>query len=546
MRELVSVSVIPLKELFSDAFHFQLPYFQRAYAWQTEQIGRLLSDIVGAMHASEGKRGYFLGKLMVAQRKGQSEAALVDGHQRIMSLTILFAVLRDLESDPVMQERLNGFIRGRKVRLSPQDAMAQSCERFVQAPGATSVDPDEDLDVLSETERNIIENRNYLRTELTGSEFDPGLRHALIDYLAERCCVIVSSVEDEEEAWAFLRTEEETRVDFSKSDRAKFNLLSIVPAAERTDCQKIWEACEAMLGAADMHALLGHLRTLKRRRQSGKPIEVEIAESYKLNAPGAGAAFFTTSLRPAAERLALLRRRESGAAGIGDFGEFVERLEWIERQLWVPAALLWLERSRAPAETRIFFKRLERLIWMMKIAGFDPTKQHNRIVQLLGEIDRVGTVSKMRELDVTAEMREKALANLRSPSFDAKHFSARVLRRISIALGEDPGPIERDRLTVEHVLPRALNPGSGWRTHFPSPRAVKQHAHRLGNLTFLSPGENQKADTLEWDLKRPILAGSTFLLSRRLAAAAAWTPAQIFGRTEELIGALFKEWEIKF
>lgn len=540
MHELISVSVISLKELFSDAYHFRLPYFQRAYAWQTEQIGRLLSDISGALRASEGRRGYFLGKLMIGQKKGQTDAALVDGHQRIMSLTIMFAVLRDLESDPARQERLNGFIRGREVRLAPQDAIAQSCERFVQAPGATSVEPDEDFDVLSETERNIIENRNYLRTELAGPEFGPALRHALIDYLAERCCVIVSAVGDEDQAWAFLRTEEETRVDFSKSDRAKFNLLSIVPAEGRTDCQKIWETCESMLGAADMHALLGHLRTLKRRKQSGKPVEVEIAESYRLNVAGAGVSFFKEELKPAAERLFFLRRREGG------IGEFVERLEWIDRQLWVPAALLWLERAREPGESRLFFKRLERLVWMMRIAGFDPTKQHNRIVQLLGEIDRGGPVSEMRELEVTAEMREKALANLRSPSFDAKHFSARVLRRISIALGQDPGPIAHDRLTVEHVLPRAFNPRSGWRTHFPLARSVKQYAHRLGNLTFLSPEENQKADTLDWAAKRPILAGSSILLSSRLAEAGEWTPAQIFGRTEDLIGALFREWEIKF
>lgn len=543
MRDLISVSVVPLKELFSDAFHFRLPYFQRAYAWQTEQVGRLLSDISGAMRASDGQRGYFLGKLMIAQKRGIPEAALVDGHQRIMSLTILFAVLRDLESNPQMQERLNGFIRGSDVRLSPQEAIAQSCERFVQAPGATSVEPDEDFDVLSETERNVIENRNYLRTELTGPEFGPAVRHALIDYLAERCCVIVSSVEDEDVAWAFLRTEEETRVDFSKSDRAKFNLLSIVPAAERIECQKIWESCEVLLGAVDMHALLGHLRTLKRRKQSGKPIEVEIAESYKFNVAGAGSSFLREQLQPAAERLAFLRRRDNDAGGVG---ELAERLEWIDRQLWVPAALLWLERPREPEETRLFFRRLERLVWMMRIAGFDPTKQHNRIAQLLGDIDRGGAVSKMREFDVTAEMREKALANLRSPSFDAKRFSTPVLRRISIALGQDPGPIERDRLTLEHVLPRAFNPRSGWRAHFSSPRAVKQYAHRLGNLTFLSPEENQKADTLEWDAKRPILAGSQVLLSSRLAAAMEWTPAQIFGRTEELIATLFKEWEIKF
>lgn len=543
MHELISVSVLPLKDLFSDAFHFRLPYFQRAYAWQTEQVGRLLSDISGAMRSGEASRGYFLGKLMVAKRKADPETALVDGHQRIMSLTLLFAVLRDLESDPTIQGRLNGFIRGREVRLAPQEAIAASCERFVQAPGATSVDPEEDLDVLSETERNLIENRNFLRTELSDVDFTPELRHALVGYLADRCHVMVTAVEDVDEAWSYLRTEEETRVDFSKSDRAKFNLLSIVPFAERGECQKIWESCEAMLGAADMHALLGHLRTLKRRKQSGKPVEVEIAESYRLNMAGAGLAFLGTELKPAAERLAFLRRRGNGTGGVG---EFAERLDWIDPQVWIPAALLWLSRTHAPEETTLFFKRLERMVWLMRIAGFDPTKQHNRIVQLLGEIDRGRPVSAIRELDVTSEMREKSLANLRSPSFDAKRFSTRVLRRISIALGQDPGPIARDSLTVEHVLPRAYNARSAWRTHFPSPRSVQQYAHRLGNLTFLSPEENQKADTLDWALKRPILAGSQFLLSSRLAAAEDWTPAQIYVRTEELIAVLFKDWDIKF
>ncbi|WP_083567672.1 DUF262 domain-containing HNH endonuclease family protein [Hyphomicrobium sp. CS1GBMeth3] len=542
VHDLVSVSVLPLKDLFSDDFHFRLPYFQRAYAWQTEQVGRLLSDITAAMRASEGERGYFLGKLMVGKKRGQPATSLVDGHQRIMSLTLLFAVMRDLESSPQQQRRLHGFIRGRDLRLSPQEAIAATCEQFVQTPGGTALEPDEALDDLSETERNLIENRNYLRTELSGVEFPPELRHSLIDYLAERCCVIVSAVEDEDEAWSFLRTEEETRVDFSKSDRAKFNLLSIVPGAERAECQKVWESCEALLGATDMHALLGHLRTLKRRKQSGKPVEVEIAETYKFNVPGAGSSFLLSELRPAAERLAALRRVDEDPLGAGTS---VERLGWIDTQLWVPAAVLWLQQRRAPEETRLFFRRLERLVWIMRIAGFDPTRQHNRILQLLGEIDRGGPVGGMREFEVTAEMRVKALANLRSPSFDAKHFSARVLRRISIAIGEDPGPIAHDRLTIEHILPRAFAPKSSWRTHFPSPRAVKQHAHRLGNLTFLSPAENQKADQQDWPEKRAILARSEYLLSRQLADAAEWTAAEIFSRTEDLIRILFKDWDIK-
>lgn len=539
MHSFISVRVVPLAELFSDAYQFRLPYFQRAYAWQTPDVGRLLSDIVEAMRKHGGERGYFLGKLMVAKAADAPETALVDGHQRVMSLTLLFAVLRDLESDPALQRRLNAFIRGATVRLVPQEVMAEFCDRFVQSPGATAIDPVVDFNTLSESERNIIENRNALRVELASGDYSPEFRRALIGYLADDCCVIVSSLEDEDEAWSLLRTEEETRVDFSKSDRAKFSLLAIAPPNERTECQKIWESCEALLGASDMHALLGHIRLLKRRRLSGKPVEIDIAKEFNVNVAGASLDFLQREMKPAAERLSLLRK-----AGASPIAALAERCAWIDPQLWVPAALLWLAGDHGPDETLLFFKRLERLVWMMKIAGFDPTKQNTRIIHLLGEIDRGIPASDMKELEITARLRDAAVFNLRSASFDAKHYAGRVLRRISITLGQDPGPIDRSSLTIEHILPRSFSSKSGWRTHFPSRDAVHLYSHRLGNLTFLAPEDNQRADTLDWDEKQPILARSRFLLSRQAAEGEDWTPGRILERTEVLIGVLFKDWEI--
>ncbi len=545
MHEFISVHVIPLKELFSDAYHFRLPYFQRAYAWQTTEVGRLLSDITQAMQTERGQqRGYFLGKLMVAKKRGEPETALVDGHQRVMSLTLLFAVLRDLEDDPTLRARLHGFIRGADLRLSPQEVLARTCENLVQAPGATAIEPEDDIAELSETERNVIENRNHLRTELSNGGFTPAKRRELAAFLAERCCVIVSAVEDEDEAWSFLRTEEETRVEFSPSDRAKVSLLSIVPAGEREECQKIWDSCEALLGAADMHAMLGHLRTLKRRKLSGKPVEIDIAEMYKLNAQGNGLQLFAKQFLPAAERLARIRRGEVGTHG-RQISALAEQMRWLNTQTWVPAVLLWLSGERGDEETLLFFKRLERMIWLMKIAGYDPTKQHGRIVQLLADIERGTAAARMAELEVSAQLRDAALANLRSPTFDAKLYSGRVLRRISLALGDDPGPVERNTLTIEHILPRGFAAKSGWRHAFPSKRSVQSHAHRLGNLTFLTPADNQAAATLEWSDKRPILARSKFALSNRLGSTPAWTPDEITGRTEELIRLLFKDWELK-
>jgi hypothetical protein len=545
VQEYISVKVLPLEDLFSDSYRFRLPFFQRAYAWQTQEVGRLLSSVLDAMSAAK-PRDYFLGKLMLAKKPADPDTALVDGHQRVMSLTILFAVLRDLEDDPAEKAWLNGFIRGADYRLAPQANLADFCLRHVQAPDATGSEPEEDMDELSETERNIIENRNHLRAELSDRDVTRDMRRSLARFLAARCCVIVSSVEDEDEAWRMLRIEEETRVEFNETNRAKASLLSIVPQSDRMECQRIWEECEALLGAADMYALLGHLRTTKLRRRSEKPVEIDIAEGFELNRPGAGKSFLRNAFLPAAERLAAIRRAQNvERPGRSPVDECLDRLSWINPQIWVPAALLWLGRGESDSRTILFFKRLERLIWMMRIAGQDPSKQQRRLLQLLAEIDRGVRPDDMRELDIGRAIRDAVLANLRSKTFDSKHYDTRVLRRISIALGQDPGPVHPERLTIEHILPRGWTQKSGWRTRFPKKKDVQAYAHKLGNLTFLTAAENRAADTLDWSEKRRIYARSRLVLSNRLGATVDWTPEAIMSRTEELIRILFDAWELR-
>lgn len=544
--EYISVKVISLKELFSGTYNFRLPFFQRAYAWQTAEVGRLLANITEEMGSGAKQRPYLLGKLMLAQKPGNPDTALVDGHQRIMSLTILFAVLRDLEQDAEEKARLHAFIAGQGYRLNPQENLADFCDRYVQAPGATTVEPEEDLQDLGETERNIIENRNHLRAELNGPESAPANRRALAKFLAESCCVIVSSVDDEDDAWRILRIEEETRVAFNPTDRAKATLLSIVANDDRAVCQRIWEKCETQLGFTDMHCLLGHLRTMKLRKRSEKPVEIDLAEGFKLNMAGSGRAFLEKELEPAAQCLATIRRGELGDSKTHQaIASSIERLNWIHTQSWVPAALLWLSRRGNDTGAALFFSRLERLIWLMRIAGLDPTKQQVRILQLLGEIDRTAKVDDMRELEIGKALRESALSNLRSKTFDSKHYAGKVLRRISEALGQDPGPVHPEKVTIEHILPRAWPLNDGWRKNFPTKKSVQSYAHKLGNLTFLTGAENHSADTLDWGDKRPILARSRLVLANRLAATVEWTPDSIMNRTEELIRILFEAWDMK-
>src|SRR3712207_1048229 len=88
----------PLAKIFSDDFAFSIPGYQRPYAWTTEHAGELLDDLLDFMGTDGESRGalnpYFLGSIVLI--KGLTpESEVVDGQQRLTTLTILLAVLRE-------------------------------------------------------------------------------------------------------------------------------------------------------------------------------------------------------------------------------------------------------------------------------------------------------------------------------------------------------------------------------------------------------------------------------------------------------------------
>lgn len=548
--------VLPLALLFSGDFRFRLTCFQRAYAWRTAHVTRLLNNIREAMRAStERKRWYSLGRLMLAQEPGKLEAELVDGHQRLMTLTILFAVLRDLETDPERRDWLHGFIaggahhpHGKPVwRLTAQATPALLVEAMVQEMGATELEPDLHPSEMSDTERNIFDNRECLKAELTADGMTAAIRREIADFLATRCYVTTVIADDQDDAWNLIRTEQETRLDFTESDQSKALLLAAMPADDRVTCSRLWEGCEAMLNATDMHRVLLHIRALKWRGRtvSGTPIEADVIKNFGLES--GGFAFMEQEFSPHAERLAALRR-----GAVGDLPKVRDavasatvHMSLLDLHAWVPAALQWLHiRGENDPETVHFFRRLDRLMWIMKLSGLDPSVQETRLLALLGEIERLDKVDAMTRLAVEPSMIEEAVGSLRSTGFAAKHHAPVVLRRLSLAMGMDSGPVIRGKVTIEHILPRNPPTRGQWRKHFRSKEEIKAHFQRLGNITFLSEPDNQKAGTLDWEEKKPILAGSSFILSRHAAEEREWSVDTVVNRTEQLIKLLFGAWDL--
>ena len=91
----------PILSLVSGLGQFIIPKFQRPYRWNDEQCLTLLDDIAEAAGSVSGER-HFLGSIVYRQLgavHGYTSSLLVDGQQRLSTLTLILCALRELSGD---------------------------------------------------------------------------------------------------------------------------------------------------------------------------------------------------------------------------------------------------------------------------------------------------------------------------------------------------------------------------------------------------------------------------------------------------------------
>src|ERR1700736_5222928 len=87
-----------VSRIFSDDYVFNIPSYQRPYAWTTEQARPLFDDLIGFMKGGaanvEDLPPYFLGSIVLIKTDGLPDADVVDDQQRLTTLSLLLSALR--------------------------------------------------------------------------------------------------------------------------------------------------------------------------------------------------------------------------------------------------------------------------------------------------------------------------------------------------------------------------------------------------------------------------------------------------------------------
>ena len=148
----MKASETKLRELLEGGKQFQIPLFQRPYSWSKKEWKALWEDIMEIYHENEDN--HFLGPIVTQAVPGTPDGIspflLIDGQQRLTTLSLLLAALRehlkeqDSESAAELQELylINRYKKGdAHYKILPTQADQEVYQKVVegQINGSTSL-----------------------------------------------------------------------------------------------------------------------------------------------------------------------------------------------------------------------------------------------------------------------------------------------------------------------------------------------------------------------------------------------------------------------
>ena len=167
-----------IKLLLGSKCQFDIPRFQRDYSWESNHYQEFIEDMLDCLIIGDGEISnaqYFLGTMLFIGNldKAGQQLSVVDGQQRLTTITIIFSALSDHfkeNGNEKLSERIFDYIMaedddGNKVKILKSDTSYPYFQYFIQ-----DRDKKEKRDTNSEEEECIKHAFDYLYMKTSESE----------------------------------------------------------------------------------------------------------------------------------------------------------------------------------------------------------------------------------------------------------------------------------------------------------------------------------------------------------------------------------------
>ena len=552
-----------ISEVFSRDYAFTIPAYQRPYAWETIQVEDLLTDIIEAMNPkSNAERFYFLGSIVLVKRHGIPDARVVDGQQRLTTLTILFSVIRDLTKDAVTQAKREEYVKQvanedegiqEALRLQLRQQDQAFFEKTIQAQRATDNLPA--TEGQAGVKARIVQNAATVRRKL--EEMGEEKRSGLLRFLLQNCYLVVVEVPTQTAARRIFTVLNARGMDLSATDILKADLLERAGEDQEEDLSQRWEDVEIALERTKFSDLFTHVRMIFEREKPRSALEDGFPEHVPTFREDP-IRFVGDVLEPYADALILSQNDKKLRVRFGSkTADLVRSLNRLDNKDWLPPLLLCLRQSNESKRDNVseIVFQLERLAYYLFMVRADVNARIARYADVLDALEpveerrtHVGTRERSTGLTLTQRETFDLFKALDGDVYLATRVVKPIMLRLEQASTDGSANYDYPTISVEHVCPQNLEEGSQWAEWFSNPEEHRTWLHSLGNLVLLNFRKNSSARNYEFEKKKTkyFASGdtSTFTLTNEVREFTTWKPSDIEGRRKVLLQRLASDWKL--
>ncbi|MFP4368806.1 MAG: DUF262 domain-containing protein [Bacteroidota bacterium] len=547
--------------LSSNKTQFIIPVYQRNYDWSTSQCKQLLDDIL-EVGTNKKMNAHFIGSIVyihddVYTSSRIKELTIIDGQQRLTTITLLYIVLYrlaiELSEEGLLNEISETYLINKfspeeeKLKLRPTENNDKALKYLLRS------DENEEFNEFSK----IIDNYNYFRGRISEENYQ-----SVLDGLSKLMFVEISLERGKDDPQRIFESLNSTGLELSQADLIRnYILMGLKPKEQQKVYQNYWQVIEKFakdesLNVSRVSDYIRDYLTLENKKIPNKnKVYLEFKEKY----PTASIDELEVNLKGIKGLVRhynkLINPKNETEKNIRLQLEYINRLE-------INVAYPFLMKVYDDADKSIIDKEtflnvldlIQSFTWRRFILGL-PTNALNKIfMSLYDKVDhsnylysiqksllqRTGVQRFPKDLEVVDALKTKDVYNIKSKN------RIYLLERLENYENNERVIIEGNSdITIEHIFPQ--NPDPKWKMELGNEeyKFIKEnYINTIGNLTL--SGNNGKLGNKPFKEKRDLEeAGyndSRLWLNKYLSSIEKWDKIEIEKRFNIIADRFLKIW----
>ncbi|EOU1755683.1 DUF262 domain-containing protein [Clostridium perfringens] len=566
-----------IKDLLSNKFLFEIPDYQRAYSWTKENLKQLVEDIWESVELNKARGNkefdqyepYFLGSIVLCSKEYKDDGCgiydVIDGQQRLTSIIMLIAAIRDLIDNEEYKKVLSDLIYQKpnvlmgikeSIRVKARGKEEEFFKKYILTNGGTELVKDLNMEELSEAKQNMVNAIEVFRDSFfneNGELLEEKLNEFIV-YLLQKVVLVVITTESFTSAFRLFNVINARGLPLTDSDLLKSENLRVMNPEIRKEYTDIWESHEQDLGKEKLDQIIGFMRTMKLKNKVEESVYEEFSKKIFRNEPeylGVNFVNHLTAVKALYDKYII----DGNLEGVSEEEKsYYKNLINIMREFlpyddWMAAVIRFAEKFNDDKLVLEFVKVLEKRLVIDWVNGNSFADRLNRVYGILEAIEEKDSLEEIKESPVFLYDLERTTAYFENALNDIDFYSKgrmMIPKYIFVRLDMEKRANEvldySDKIMIEHVLPRNAKEAY-WKDNFSADQR-RNWANKFGNLVIITGAKNTRANNKPFSEKveQYLSKKSDFAITKEVLELSDWNMDSLKDRHESLVNRALELW----